>query len=78
MMLRSAGVTDASSRLVLVERLLEEIMRYEVRKILLGPPFTVGIILAYFILKGRETASLITILNAKYYGMDDTRIKKLL
>ena len=78
MMLRSAGVTDAASRLVLVERLLEEIMRHEVRKILLGPPFTVGIILAYFILKGRETASLITILNAKYYGMDDTQIKELL
>lgn len=65
---------ESYSRLILIERLLDQIMMYEVRKELLGNPFTIGIILVYFILKRNEIRKIITILNAKYYKIPDDRI----
>jgi V/A-type H+-transporting ATPase subunit C len=70
--------SDVQSRLALIERLLEEIMRYEVHRALLGTPFTIGIILAYFVLKKQEIKTVMTILNAKLYGIDAERIKSSL
>jgi V/A-type H+-transporting ATPase subunit C len=69
---------EASSRLILIERLLEEIMRYEVQKVLMGNPFTIGIIMAYFVLKKWEIKKVMTILNAKLYSIDAERIKNSL
>jgi V/A-type H+/Na+-transporting ATPase subunit C len=66
--------TESYSRLILIERVLDQIMLYEVRKVLLGNPFTIGIILAYFILKGNEIKKIVTILNAKYYKISEDRI----
>jgi vacuolar-type H+-ATPase subunit C/Vma6 len=70
----SSQGTESYSRLILIERVLDQIMMYEVRKVLSGNPFTIGIILIYFILKENEIKKIITILNAKYYKIPEDRI----
>jgi V/A-type H+-transporting ATPase subunit C len=72
------GAGGETSRLVLIERVLSEILMLEVRHILTGYPFAIGIVLAYFILKKNEISRLMTILNAKYYMLDEERIKGLI
>ncbi len=66
--LLSSQTSDSTSRLLLVSRILEEIMKQEVRRILAGYPFTIGILLSYFILKRNELRRIRTVLNAKKYG----------
>jgi len=73
--LLSTQTSEGYSRLVLIERVLDQIMMYEVQKVLLSNPFTIGIILVYFILKRNEIRKIITILNAKYYNIAEDRIK---
>jgi len=65
-------------RLELLEHILDEITQYEVRHILSGYPFTIGIILAYFILKEKEMDKIITIINAKYYNIPPDKLKEAL
>ncbi len=65
---------DTERRMVLVESLLQDIQRREVRKMLMGDPFTIGMILSYFFLRKSEMQKLITLLNAKNYGMPEDRI----
>jgi V/A-type H+-transporting ATPase subunit C len=72
------GRSDERSRLLLVEGLLEQILRREVHRILGGYPFTVGIILAYSLLERREMSTIVTILNAKLYGLDPERVRNML
>jgi V/A-type H+-transporting ATPase subunit C len=72
------GSSDEVSRLLLVEGLLEQILRREVGRILAGYPFTVGIILAYSLLERREMSTIVTILNAKLYGLDPDRVRNML
>jgi vacuolar-type H+-ATPase subunit C/Vma6 len=43
-----------------------------------GYPFTVGIILAYFVLKRDELKRLRTLINAKYYGKPQEQIESML
>lgn len=74
----SAEGGDASSRLALVERVLSEIVLYEVRHALGGYPFSIGIVLAYFVLKQSEIRRIVTILNAKYYDAEEERIAGML
>ena len=76
-MLTSQG-DEGYSRLILIERIVDKIIMYEVEKILLGYPFTIGIILVYFILKRSEIRKIITILNAKQYNIEEDRIKSIL
>jgi V/A-type H+-transporting ATPase subunit C len=76
--LLAAQGTGSQSRLVLLERILEQIMLTEVRHILSGYPFTIGIILSYFILKRTEIKTVMTILNAKFYQLPEERIKSVL
>jgi V/A-type H+-transporting ATPase subunit C len=76
-LLASQEQTKFSARLTMIERILEQIMTIEVRKILTGYPFTIGIVLAYFILKGNEIRKIMTILNAKYYRWPEERIQAL-
>lgn len=59
---------DSTARLTLIRRILEEIMKQEVQRILVGYPFTIGIVLAYFILKRNELERIRTTLNAKQYA----------
>ncbi|MBN2351198.1 MAG: V-type ATPase subunit [Spirochaetales bacterium] len=76
-MLKDQGA-DATARLVLIERILEYVLMREVGKLLVGYPFSVGIILAYFILKKTEIRRIMTILNAKQYGIKPEEIKSRL
>ncbi len=76
--LLTSETPDLGSRLVLIEKLLEEIMLYEINRTLAGYPFTVGIVLAYFLLKRNEIKKVMTILNAKYYSIPEERIKSVL
>ncbi len=76
--LLSSQTGDSHSRLLLIHRILEEIMKQEVKKIRAGYPFTIGIILAYFILKRNELKKIRTILNAKQYNMSVQRIESIL
>ena len=65
-------------RLALIERVLDEILQIEVRHALLGYPFTIGVVLAYFVLKRNETHKVITILNAKSYDWPEDAIAAML
>ena len=76
--LLSAQTPDSTSRLLLIRRILEEIMKHEVRRILGGYPFTIGTILAYFVLKRNELRKIRIILNAKYYGIKHERIESMI
>ena len=76
--LLSAQTADSTSRLLLIRRILEEIMKHEVHRILAGYPFTIGITLSYFVLKRNELKKVRTILNAKYYGIEQERIESMI
>ncbi|MHC4213204.1 MAG: V-type ATPase subunit [Planctomycetota bacterium] len=76
--LLSAQTSDSTSRLMLIRRMLQEIITHEVRRILAGYPFTVGIILSYFILKQNELKKIRMILNAKQYGIQQERIESIM
>jgi len=76
-LLASQEQTRPGARLTMIERILDQIMKIEVRKILAGYPFTIGIILAYFILKGEEMRKIMTVLNAKFYEWPEERILTL-
>jgi len=74
----SSRTADLSSRLLLIEKILEQIMDYEIKKILTGYPFTIGILFAYFILKEKEIKKIRTILNAKQYGISEERLRGII
>ncbi len=74
----SAKASDATSRLLLIQQMLNEIMKHEVQRILVGYPFTIGIILAYFILKRSELRKIRIILNTKQYGVQQERIESMI
>lgn len=76
--LLSVQSAESYPRLLLIHRLLEEIMKQEVRRMLAGYPFTIGIILAYLILKRNELKKIRTILNAKKYNLEQQRIEDML
>ncbi len=69
---------DIESRLKMISRILDEIKAQEIRRIMSGYPFTIGIILAYFLLKHQELRKIRTVLNAKQYGTSTQRIESLL
>jgi len=70
--------TDSDSRLRLIQLILGEIKQHEVKRILSGYPFTIGIILAYFQLKRDELQKIRLVLNAKQYGQPQERIESML
>ena len=76
--LMTTGDNDSTSRLQLVSRILDEIMEHEIHHIMTGNPFTIGIILSYFILKRNELKKLRLILNAKFYRMDKERFESVI
>ena len=67
--------TDARRRLGLIESLLADVLKQEVRRLMLGNPFTIGIILSYFFFRKKEMSSLMTILNAKYYAIPEDQLR---
>jgi V/A-type H+-transporting ATPase subunit C len=57
---------------------LEQVLLHETRRMLLGYPFTIGIVLSYFIFKKNEIKKVRAILNAKQYRIPEERIKDLI
>ncbi len=76
--LLSSHTSDSTSRLLLIRRILEEIMKHEVQRILAGYPFTIGIILSYFILKRDELRKIRIIVNAKQLRIQQERIESMI
>ncbi len=76
--LLSSQTSDSTSRLLLIRRILEEIMKHEVQRILAGYPFTIGIILSYFVLKRNELKKIRIILNAKQLHIQQERIESMI
>ena len=76
--LLSSQTSDSNSRFLLIERVLEQIMKHEIQRILVGYPFTIGIILSYFFLKTNEIKQLKTVLNAKYYAIAEERVEGMI
>jgi V/A-type H+-transporting ATPase subunit C len=76
--LLSAQGSDSTSRLLMISQMLKEIIKHETKRILEGYPFTVGIILSYFILKQDELNKIRMILNAKQYGIEQERIESMI
>ncbi|MFP4179375.1 MAG: V0D/AC39 family V-type ATPase subunit [Spirochaetaceae bacterium] len=73
-----SGGGDPFTYLQGVEDILRRILYDEVERLLWGNPFTVGTILAYLFLKRKEVRSVIRVLNAKQYGLDEERIREVL
>lgn len=69
---------DETANLAALESLLNELLVHEVHRVLGGYPFTIGVILAYFVLKQTEIRRIMTVLNAKYYDVEPERIGRLL
>jgi len=65
-------------RLALLEELLRSILFHEIRRALGGYPFTVGVVLAYFLLVQNEVRTLMSVLNAKLYDLNPDRIEGLI
>ncbi len=76
--LLTARVPDSSSRFLLIDRVLEQIMKQEIQRILAGYPFTIGILLSYFMLKRNEIKQVRTVLNAKQYTISEERIEGMI
>jgi V/A-type H+/Na+-transporting ATPase subunit C len=70
--------TGSTSGLVLIGRILEEIRQQEIRRILTGDPFTIGIIVVYFLLKRKELSTLRRLLTAKQYGREPNTIESMI
>ncbi len=64
--------------LLLILSLLEEIFEKELNKLLLGYPFTIGVILAYCFRKRAEVRKVVTVINGKKYGVDENRLMQIL
>jgi V/A-type H+-transporting ATPase subunit C len=62
----------------LIEGLLYNILFSEIKKILSGFPFTIGTIIAYLVLKYRETRSIISLFYAKEYKLQKEEFQPLL
>ena len=67
--------SDAYARILLIEQVLDQILMLEVRRILSGYPFSIGTVLAYFILKRRDIRRAATALHGKQYNVSKERIR---
>jgi len=67
--------TSVSDRILIIEGVLNTILENEIRKMLTGYPFTIGIVISYFLIKRRETGRVMKILNAVNYHLDPKTIK---
>lgn len=64
--------------LAVLESLLQQMLLAESRRILGGYPFTIGVVLSYFLLSRQEARSITTVLNGKYYRLSPAHIGGLL
>lgn len=65
--------SHGTARVILIERILGETLELEARRALAGYPFSVGVILAYVVLKRLEMRKIMSLLNAKLYRAPEGR-----
>ena len=70
--------SSSSRSLAFLEKLLQQQLEYECRRILGGYPFSIGIMLAYFTRVRQESRRIVTIINGKYYEMASGELEALL
>lgn len=70
--------TSQFDQLLFVESVSREMREKQAQRALCGNPFSIGIIIAFFIRKRQEIQRVMTLLNAKYYQLGKERIKELL
>ncbi len=76
--LLSGRYSSVGGNLEVIEDILRQIRRDETMRLLKGYPFTVGIILAYIFLKRKEIGTVVSLLNAHYYGVSRNRMREWL
>ncbi|MDD3981012.1 MAG: V-type ATPase subunit [Spirochaetia bacterium] len=69
---------DSKARLSSLEHMLRRIRVAEARKCLAGHPFSIGIVLAYLSLLSEQLRNVRTIVNAKYFGLANERLRSFL
>lgn len=74
----NVATNDERSRLVMLERILDEILLIEVRRAMTANPFNIGIIMAYIMMKRAEVRKVRTVLNGLVYGMSKEKIMERL
>lgn len=67
---------DTLEQLRLLQAILEEVVRAEARHALAGYPFTIGTVIAYFILGRSEARQIRRIIVGKYLGLSPDRIAR--
>lgn len=70
--------SDHVARLRILEEILRSVLFHEVHRALGSYPFTIGTMLAYFLLVQHEVRTLAGVINAKFYQLDPERIEALL
>ena len=73
---RIAEEKDFSRQALLLERLLEEILRTEIGGLLTRDPFSIGIFLAWYFLRLNENRAVVTLLNGRFYGIPKERTSR--
>jgi V/A-type H+-transporting ATPase subunit C len=66
---------DTMARLSALERMLRHVRIAEARKRLAGNPFSIGIVLAYLVLLSEQLRTVRAILNAKYFGLAEEKLR---
>ncbi len=67
---------ETARHILLIEEYLSRARRKEFLKILTGRPFNIGIVLSYFFLYRDEMRTLRSIMSAKFYKWDESRIRE--
>ena len=71
-------VDENNREIVLIEAYLGERRKRAYSKMLLGDPFTIGVVLAYFFLCLQEDGTIRAILSGKYYERSEESIREVL
>lgn len=74
----SEAGADQVRRLSILEDILRSVMHHEIHRTLGSYPFTIGSMLAYFLLTQQEVRTLTGVINARYYDLEPERIEALL
>ena len=70
------AAAENADQILRIEAYLGERRKKEYKKILMGDPFSIGVVLAYFFLCLQEDGNLRAILSGKYYGQSEAKIRE--
>ena len=67
---------DNAKQILLIENYLATVRKKEYTHMLVGNPFSIGVVLAYFFLSSGEDSIIRAILSAKYYNWSEEKIRE--